>query len=157
TVTLIHHELASRHDLPDEYDVSGFSDTWGQLLKTGDPYYHPNLSRNSDDYSVDNEPIRLVYAGHPLFCQEDIRRILVLKLDHIGDFILAVLALQRLHRCFPTAELYLLAPRASGALTGMCGIQVKEVINFEFFNARSGLGELNLLDRDFMALQHQLS
>jgi O-antigen biosynthesis protein len=156
-VTLIHHELASRHDLPDEYDVGGFSDTWDQLLNTGDPYYHPNLSRNSNDYSLDNEPVRLIYAGHPLFSREDIRRILVLKLDHIGDFILAVPALQRLHRHFPEAELYLLAPPASGALTRLCAVEFKEVINFEFFNARSGLGELNLSDRDFMLLQRQLS
>ena len=94
-VTLIHHELASRHNFPDEYDVEAFWEKWGALLETGDPYYHPNLVRDRDDYSIDDEPVQLIYAGHPLFCREEIRRILVVKLDHLGDFIIGVPALKR--------------------------------------------------------------
>ena len=150
--TLIHHELASRHNLPDEYDVKAFWERWGRLLKTGDPYYHPNLLRNSEEYTCDEEPIRLIYAGYPLFRREDISRILVLKLDHIGDFITAVPAINRLHEHFPSAELYLLAPPASAALTRALVPVVKEVINFEYFHARSALGRLEVSQEDLSEL-----
>ena len=29
----------------------------GDLIAAGDPYYHPNLSREHDDYSINVEPI----------------------------------------------------------------------------------------------------
>ena len=31
-------------------------------------------------------PVETVFAGHPLFRHADIKRILVVKVDHIGDF-----------------------------------------------------------------------
>jgi GT2 family glycosyltransferase len=155
-VTLIHHELATRHDMPDEYDTQGFWEKWGPLLKAGDPYYHPNLSRRANDYSADEEPLQRLYAGHPLFRREEIQRILVSKLDHIGDFITAVPALKRLHGLFPEAELYLLAPPATAALAGLVP-DIKEVINFEFFHTRSALGERELSEEDLIALQCRLA
>ena len=154
--TLIHHELATRHDMRDEHDVEGFWQKWGLLLKAGDPYYHPNLARDRDDYSVDEESVQRHYAGHPLFYQEEIRRILVVKLDHIGDFIIAVPALKRLQAHFPEAELYLLAPAGSVALTDFV-TGIKEVISFEFFHPRSGLGERQLSQDDLYALQRRLA
>jgi ADP-heptose:LPS heptosyltransferase/GT2 family glycosyltransferase len=153
--TLIHHETATRHDMRDEYDVEGFREKWGPLLKAGDPYYHPNLALDREDYSVDEEAARLHYAGHPLFYQEEIRRILVVKLDHIGDFIIGVPALKRLQVHFPEADLYLLAPSGSALAEFVPGI--KEVINFEFFHPRSGLGELELHRRDLDSLQRRLA
>jgi ADP-heptose:LPS heptosyltransferase/GT2 family glycosyltransferase len=155
-VTLIHHESASRVDMPDEYDVDGFWEKWGKILKAGDPYYHPNLSRDSDNYAVDDEPVQLFYAGHPLFRGDDIRRILVLKLDHIGDFIASAPALQRLRSHFPNADLYLLAPPANGVLASLVP-GIKEVINFEFFFARSDLGQRELSEEDLVALKHRLA
>jgi O-antigen biosynthesis protein len=157
TATLIHHEGASRRDLRDEYDVNSFSETWGHLLNARDPYYHPNLSRDSDDYSVDKEPIQLIYAGHPLFRREDIRRVIVLKLDHIGDFILAVPALQRLQSYFPEADLYLLTQPESRALAETFVTSVKEVINFQLFHTRSGLGKLDSWEANFADLEPRLS
>jgi ADP-heptose:LPS heptosyltransferase/GT2 family glycosyltransferase len=156
TATLIHHELATRHDLRDEYDIEGFWEKWGPLLKAGDPYYHPNLALDRDDYSVDEESVQLHYAGHPLFYQEEIRRILVVKLDHIGDFIIGVPALKRLQVHFPEAELYLLAPPGSVALTEFVP-GIKEVIYFEFFHPRSGRGERQLSQDDLDSLQRRLA
>jgi ADP-heptose:LPS heptosyltransferase/GT2 family glycosyltransferase len=154
--TLIHHELASRHNLADEYDVAGFEKTWKPLLTAGDPYYHPNLTQDRDDFSFDDEPAELVYAGHPLFCREEIQRILILKLDHLGDFITSLPAMKRLHNYFPEADLYLLAPPGSGAFVEF-GPGIREVIKFEFFHSRSGLGELELSLENLTALQRQLA
>jgi GT2 family glycosyltransferase len=154
--TLIHHELASRRDLPDEYDAEKFERTWKLLLAAGDPYYHPNLAHDRDDFCIDDEPVELVYAGHPLFCTEEIRRILILKLDHLGDFITGLPAMKRLHNYFPQADLYLLAPPGSGTFAEF-GPRMKEVINFEFFHSRSGLGERELSQGDLRTLQYQLA
>ena len=153
---LIHHELATRHNLPDDYDVGAFWTRWGALLGAGDPYYHANLARDRDDYSIDDEPVRLVYAGHPLFCREEIRRILVVKLDHLGDFITVTPALRRLQSHFPEADLYLLASPGNAALTGFVP-GIKEVISFEFFHRRSGLGERELSQDDLSSLQDRLA
>jgi len=154
--TLIHHELATRHDMRDEYNIEGFWKKWGPLLNAGDPYYHPNLARDRDDYSVDEEAVQLHYAGHLLFYQKEIRRILVVKLDHIGDFIIGAAALKRLQARFPEADLYLLAPSGSAALTEFVP-GIKEVINFEFFHPRSGLGERQLSEDDLDSLQRRLA
>jgi ADP-heptose:LPS heptosyltransferase/GT2 family glycosyltransferase len=155
--TLIHHEMASRYEVPEEYDVDGFAARWDRLFQAGDPYYHPNLARNHDDYSVDVEPVQVLSAGHPLFRSEDVGRILVVKLDHLGDFITGVPALSRLHEHFPDAELYLLASPGNSALAKAFVPWIKEVIPFEFFYARSGLGQRRLTEADLQALQRRLA
>ena len=155
--TLIHHELASRRVLPEDYDETRFWERWGDLIAAGDPYYHPNLSREHDDYSINVEPVQLFHAGHPLFSNADIRRILAVKLDHIGDFITSVLALKRLKSQFPHADLYLLASPASCALARLVP-DLKEVFDFEFFFPRSELGrQRELTDEDLAALEHRLA
>jgi len=152
---LIHHETATRHDLPDEYDVDGFWTRWGDLIAAGDPYYHPNLSRGGDIYSVEQEPVQLSYAGHPLFSNDDIHRILIVKLDHIGDFITAVPAINRLQSYFPDAEIYLLAPPASAGLAGLVP-GIREVIPFEFFHPRSQFGQREVSEEDMEVLRRRL-
>jgi len=159
-VSLIYLESASRRTLSDAseaHDVDVFWERWGTLLAAGDPYYHPNLLHDRDDYGADKESAQLIYAGHPLFRREDIRRILAVKLDHIGDFITAVPALKRLHGHFPEAELYLLASPAIAALAKDFVPEVKEIIGFEFFHGRAELGQRELSDNDFAALSKRLA
>ena len=43
----------------------------------------------------------MICAGRPMFSKDEIERILVVKLDHIGDLITALPALRRLRRHFP--------------------------------------------------------
>jgi ADP-heptose:LPS heptosyltransferase/GT2 family glycosyltransferase len=154
--TLIHHELASRSALSDEFDNEAFERSWGNQLKAGDPFYHPSLTRYRDDYSLEAEPIELVYSGHPLFTVEEIRRILVVKLDHIGDFVIAIPALRRLSRHFPKARLTVLGPPSISSFEALLP-EIHEIINFEFFHTRSGLGQKELTREDFVALWHQLT
>ena len=54
-----------------------------------------------------------MFAGHPLFRRDEIKRILVVKLDHIGDFITALPAIRRLKQHFPTATIHVLAARGA--------------------------------------------
>jgi O-antigen biosynthesis protein len=152
---LIHHEMASRHEMGEDFDTASFTRRWGRKLQQGDPFYHPNLSRHNEDYSYDPEPLELVYSSHPLFDRAQIKNILAVKLDHIGDFVTAIPALQRLRQAFPQAQLHLLVAPGTAALANtMPGIA--GVIEFEFFFARSGLGQRTLTQDDYAALRQRL-
>ena len=153
---VIHHELASRAELKDVYDVSLFSQQWRAQYAEGDPFFSPRLTKIHDDYRPDPEPVRPIYAGHPLFKREDIKRILVVKLDHIGDMITALPAIRRLQQHFPGAKISLLASRASSAFAANepC---VADIIEFEFFHVRSGLGKKDLSAADWQDLRERLA
>jgi ADP-heptose:LPS heptosyltransferase/GT2 family glycosyltransferase len=154
--SLVHHELASREHLPDVFDTAVFTSRWKTLFAAGDPYFSPLLSRYSDDYRADEEPVRPVFAAHPLFEPDEIRRILVVKLDHIGDFVTALPAIRRLKAVFPLASVTVLAGRHARGFAKM-EPAIDALIEFDFFHARSQLGEKTLSKDDFLALRAQLA
>lgn len=154
--SLTHHELASRERLPDVFDTTHFNSRWKTLFAAGDPYFSPLLSRYSDDYRPDDEAVQTVFAAHPLFEAEEIRRILVVKLDHIGDFVTALPAIRRLKTLFPRATITVLAGRTARGFASM-EPAIDELVEFEFFHTRSQLGEKELLKEDFLALRAQLA
>ena len=153
--TLIHHELASRERLKDVFDLSQFNHHWKTRFAAGDPYFNANLSRQADDYRPDDEATERVHAGHPMFRTADIQRILVVKLDHIGDFVTALPAMRRLKQMFPHAHVSVLAGPASRAFATM-EPAIDEFIEFAFFHARSQLGERTLTPDDFAELEATL-
>jgi ADP-heptose:LPS heptosyltransferase/GT2 family glycosyltransferase len=154
--SLIHHELASRERLPDVFDTAHFNSRWKTLFAAGDPYFSPLLSRYSDDYRPDDEAVQTVFAAHPLFDAEEIRRILVVKLDHIGDFVTGLPAMRRLKTLFPHASITVLAGRHARGFASM-EPAIDELIEFDFFHARSQLGEKELTKDDFLELRAQLA
>jgi ADP-heptose:LPS heptosyltransferase len=91
-----------------------------------------------------------------LFSADEIRRILVVKLDHIGDFVTALPAIRRLKALFPHASITVLAGRVARAFATLepC---IDEFIEFDFFHARSQLGEKTLGSDDFAQLARQLA
>jgi O-antigen biosynthesis protein len=153
--TLIHYELASRANLRDVFDMTHFNAAWKTMFAAGDPYFNPRLSRHADDYRPDDEPVQWVVSGTPLFLAEEIQRILVVKLDHIGDFVTALPPIRRLKKLFPHARITVLAGPASRAFVALepC---IDEFIPFAFFHARSQLGERELTPEDFAELAEQL-
>ena len=134
--TLTHHELASRAALQDSYDEQRFAGAWRTTFLRGDPYRNPHLEARADDYAADSEPAILLHAGRRGPLAETVRRILVLKLDHIGDFLTALPALRSLRRHFPAARIDLLAPSATAQLAS-AEPAIAETIVFDFFHARS--------------------
>jgi ADP-heptose:LPS heptosyltransferase/GT2 family glycosyltransferase len=153
--SLIHHELASRARMRDVFDLTHFNAAWKSLFAAGDPYFNPRLSRHADDYRPDDEPVQWVTPGSPLFHVEEIERILVVKLDHIGDFVTALQPIRRLKEIFPKAIITVLAGHASRAFATV-EAAISEFIAFDFFHARSQLGERHLESEDFIALEKQL-
>jgi ADP-heptose:LPS heptosyltransferase/GT2 family glycosyltransferase len=154
--TLIHHEMASRGELPDRFDTGRFERRWTRLFADGDPFFSPNLARGTDDFVPEEEPAELVCSGHPLFARDDIRRVLAMKLDHIGDFFTAVPALRRLRGLFPRARITLLgSPGLRGFAVAIDAVD--DFIGFEFFHARSGLGQKALEGNELDALTARLA
>ncbi|HEY0184231.1 MAG TPA: glycosyltransferase family 9 protein [Rhodopila sp.] len=152
---LTHFELASRANMKDVFDLTHFNAAWKTTFAAGDPYFSPRLSRHADDYRPDDEPVQWVVSGAPLFHPEDIQRILVVKLDHIGDFVTALPPIRRLKKLFPAARITVLAGPASRAFVALESC-IDEFIPFAFFHARSQLGERQLSQEDFTALAEQL-
>ncbi|HVB15513.1 MAG TPA: glycosyltransferase family 9 protein [Stellaceae bacterium] len=153
---LIHHEAVSRAALDDEYDVASFDAAWRGLFLAGDPYFNPHLAKTQDGMAIDLEPTRLLVTGRPLLQRDDLRRILVVKLDHIGDCIIAFPAVRRLKQHFPDASISVLTSRASQAVWAL-EPSVDETIEFDFFHARSAEGELERSEADWQNLRQRLA
>ena len=155
-VSLVHHEMVSRAGLADSHDANTFARDWGDLFARGDPFFSPHFSPDADDHLPDAEPVRCFTAGHPLIAREKIRRILAVKVDHIGDFITALPAFARIKRRFPGAELTVLAARASLALAPL-EPAIDAMIEFNFYHARSEKGRRAVGRRALAALRHRLA
>jgi len=153
---LIHHELASRTELADSYDAAAFDIKWRNIFGAGDPFFHPSLSRKRDDYSFEWEPMELVCAGHPVLSRESILRILIVKLDHIGDCVTALPAIRRLQHHFPQAKISVLTGRASKAVWAL-EPAIGEIIEFDFFHARSAAGLVERTENDWHELRERLA
>jgi ADP-heptose:LPS heptosyltransferase/GT2 family glycosyltransferase len=152
---LIHHELASRSRLKEHYDEGLFKSRWQRTIVQGDPYFNPNLSLDHDQVEVEREPVEEIHAAQPLFAAESVRRILVVKLDHIGDAITALPAVRRLKRLFPSARLTVLAGRGTRPIWSSESC-VDETLEFDFFHVRSGRGTVEVDEAHMRMLENQL-
>jgi ADP-heptose:LPS heptosyltransferase/GT2 family glycosyltransferase len=154
--TLIHHELASRAALEDSYDEARFLGAWRERFLKGDPFRNPRLGLDADHYAADPEPTVELHVGRRGPAIGDIRRILAVKLDHIGDLLTALPALRLLAKRFPAAKIDLLAPAASAELARHESV-IAETLVFDFFHARSGEGQKGLGEMAFQALRERLA
>ena len=153
---LMHHELASRAAIEDSFDVARFTGDWRLDMLRGDPFHSRRLMAEADHTAPEPEPILPVHAGPVGPAAASIKRILAVKLDHIGDYLTAIPALRDLKRAFPHASLTLLAPPATSALARgeAC---IDNVIEFALFHARSGDGQRGVTADEFAALQARLA
>lgn len=154
--TLIHHGDSPRSTVIGDCDAGAFAGQWRTVFHDGDPYYHRCFSRETDRLAPEAEPLRLICPAAPLLTRETIRSILVVKLDHIGDGITAFPAIRRLKQQFPDARLCLLAGRWTRPIWGFAGV-IDEVIEFDFFHARSSLGLREVGLAEFAALHERLA
>lgn len=152
---LVHHELVSRAMLKDDHDSTHFEQRWDGVFAKGDPFFHPELDHHSDAWEPEAEPVRVAVGGGPLYRADSIKKILAVKVDHIGDFITAFPAFRKLKAEFPNASLHVLAAPASRALGGL-EPAIDEIIPFAFFHARSSLGQNQLDPEALTALRKQL-
>jgi O-antigen biosynthesis protein len=152
---LIHHEAVSRAALEDDYDVAAFDSQWRGVFLAGDPFFSPHLAKWHDDFTIDDEPTRTSVIGAPVLSREAIRNILVVKLDHIGDCVIAFPAVRRLKEHFPQARISVLTSRASKPVWAF-EPAVDQLIEFDFFHPRSALGQLDRSEEEWLDLADQL-
>jgi ADP-heptose:LPS heptosyltransferase/GT2 family glycosyltransferase len=152
---LIHHELASRAELAEKYEATSFENKWRSVYVTGDPFFHPRLAKDRDDYSVEWEPVASHCAARPVLKHGTVHRILIVKLDHIGDCVIAFPAIRRLKHHFPDAKLVALSGRSSRAVWAL-EPAIEEVIEFDFFHARSSLGKIERTEEELCQLRERL-
>jgi lipopolysaccharide heptosyltransferase II len=154
---LFHHELATRGKRKGEHNVIGdhepFIGRWGHVLEKGDPCYNPNLTLDSDIFSLNLRPVLIEhyepylasnsgiqYQNNISIDREEIKKILVIKLDHIGDIILSLPALKMLRNNFPNAHITMLVGRwIENLVRKVSGID--DVIAFDFFFEDSERGK----------------
>src|SRR5260370_11165458 len=97
--------MISRAALDDEYDTAVFESRWRHVFVAGDPFFHPHLSKQHDDFAIEHEPTQLSVTGGPMLPPESIQRILVVKLDPIGDCIIALPPGRRPKQHFPKSPI----------------------------------------------------
>jgi ADP-heptose:LPS heptosyltransferase/GT2 family glycosyltransferase len=153
--TLLHHELASRAGIEDIFDTARFDSAWRQRFLLGDPYHAPNLLPDTDHFAPEPEQVVHIHVGPAGPAHESIKKILAVKLDHIGDFLTAIPALRALKARFPQARLHLLAPPATTALAARESC-IDETMEFTFFHAVSGRGQLGVTDDILESLSARL-
>ena len=155
-VSLIHHEMVSRAELGDAYNSVRFEREWGHLFRRGDPFFSRRLSPHYDDYVPEPEPAQVFTTGHPVMARDQVRHVLAVKLDHIGDFVTAFPAFRRIKQHFPHARLTVLAAAASQQLASL-EPAIDALIAFDFFHARSESGLRPMDAKRLAKLQAQLA
>ena len=123
-------------DAPQEGAAEAYRARRGADHERGDRFFSPNLSPHPGGFRVDDAPRTLVFAPCPLIDPAAVRRVLAVKLDHLGDVLLALPAVRRLRGLFPRAELTLLVgPWARPAAEAEPGVD--RVLTYEYFRAAS--------------------
>lgn len=140
---------------PSASDRERFTSKWLETLGLGDRYVNPNLMREQPTFVIEREPFETVHAGTPLFDPDSIRRILIIKLDHIGDSMTALPAVRRIQHHFLQATLTVLCASASAPLWA-AERTVSEVMEFNLYRSRSELGKNEIETEEFQALIRSL-
>ncbi len=131
---------------PDEPPV-GESEVVLVLEKIAPPDWRPRLAveppaprplRAAPDYAFEPSRTRVEVAGLP-----DVRRVLLLKLDHLGDFIMGLGALERARRIFRDAEITLVVGSWNLEMARDLGL-ADRIVAFDVFPRNSSEEEVDV-------------
>jgi ADP-heptose:LPS heptosyltransferase/GT2 family glycosyltransferase len=154
--TLTQHEQASRAQFKAAGDSGRFDRNWRIRFAEGDPYFSPSLSRQFTDYRPNNEAVRAVVSGHPLFRVDDVRRILAVKVDAVGDFVASLPAIRRLKAHFPQARITVLANPAARRFAAL-DPAIEDSIDFDFAHGSPATGRRETDPEQLAALSARLA
>jgi lipopolysaccharide heptosyltransferase II len=165
---LYHRELATREKINFKDDTSFFWNRWQHLLEKGDPYYNSSLTLDSDDFSLNPRPViiehhepylpsgfKVRYHKNSVVDPESIRRILAVKLDHIGDVILSLPAIKMLQTRFPKAHITMLIGKWAKPIVEKFS-QIDDILTFDFFFEESEKGKRKLTTKEMKHLGNML-
>src|SRR5262249_10305153 len=131
-------------------DAAGEADLLGRILKRGHHVGHVRTVLYSRKLPRAQEPqgpsvsdsryqppiVRHAFAPYPMLDRGQVRRILAIRLYHLGDLLLTLPAISRLQELFPQAEITLLVGSWARALAESHPC-VKQVLTYDYFNASS--------------------
>lgn len=163
--TLYHKELTTRGPHNVSENVLYFWNNWQDVLERGDSYYNPNLTLDSDNFSLNLRPVLIEHNEPYLLPRDDIKyhkvstidsravhKILVVKLDHIGDVILSLPVVRMLREKFPKSHITMLIGSWSAPIVQKVS-EIDDFITFDFFHERSEKGKRKLNDEERRYLQ----
>jgi len=116
-VKIIHFERASRNGLDEQPSWKRFWEINNDELQKQDVYFNPYLNSYLNNYSEDPSPTVFRHIGSPSISSAGINKIIIVKLDHIGDVVLSLPAIRKARKLFPDAQIDVLCgPWAKGLL-----------------------------------------
>jgi ADP-heptose:LPS heptosyltransferase len=118
--------------------------------------HRPGVAEPRADEAIDEEPTLLTHAPCPLIERETIEKILVIKLDHLGDVLLTLPAIRRLRDLFPEAEITALVGSWAKSLLERepC---IERVLTYDLYYASSSRPPRVLMAQDRHAVWELLS
>jgi lipopolysaccharide heptosyltransferase II len=96
---------------------------------------------------MSDHPLLTYYSPRPALEPEDIKKILVVKLDHLGDVILSLTAIRRLRQLFPNSEITALVGNWAKSLVEDDS-SVDRVLTYDFFRADSSVPPKPLTEKE---------
>ena len=153
---LVHHELASRSGLDDRYDAAAFEREWRSLFAAGDPYLPSApvegtrrlFHRLGTDRSALRRPSAHRSPGDPPDPGREAGPYRGLRDGAAGD--------PAPETPFPAARIAVLTGRSSKAVWAL-EPAIDELIEFDFFHARSSAGLMERSAADWQALEERLA
>jgi len=136
---LIHHEKNSRAELTESEMEPIYWERWRLAHGAGDQYWHADIERETGIYKVDPEPVEAVWSVGIADVRSNVRRILILRLDHVGDFVLTLPAFRQLRSVFPDAMIEIVTGAWNRELAQRANLFDK-IHAFNLYAARSGDG-----------------
>nr|WP_246463290.1 glycosyltransferase family 9 protein [Nitrospirillum iridis] len=136
---LIHHEKTSRAELAEKEMEPLYWARWQTRHAAGDTYRHPDLDQESGVYRMNPEPVEPIWRAGIVGQRSEVRRVLLLRLDHVGDFVLTLPAFRHLRAVFPKAIIEVVVGSWNQELASQTGLF--DIVHvFNLYAARSGDG-----------------
>lgn len=145
-VKITHFEKASRGNVDEGSHDRLLWDIWREEITKKDIFFNPYLDSYQSDYSIDNAPTISRLFGTPSISSVNVRKVIIVKLDHIGDVVLSLPSIRKIRKVFPNAQVDVLCGSwAKGLLEQQP--EIDNVHTFNFFQEKSG-GGLRTSERD---------
>jgi ADP-heptose:LPS heptosyltransferase/GT2 family glycosyltransferase len=143
-VNLIHFEKTSRLCLAENPREFVYDNKFGINHIIGDRFIHPNKVFRNGLFKSSSEVNKKIWSTRILATSNQIKKLLILRLDHIGDFALSVPAFKRMREHFSRAEteITLVCGEWNRELAESLGIFDK-ILTLNYYNEKSGDGRSN--------------
>jgi len=101
-------------------------------------FSNPYLKFDGTGFIEDPSPTLCRQAGSPTLCPAGLKKVIILKLDHIGDVVLSLPAIRKIRQILPEARIDVLCATWSRELLARQP-EIDNVFTYDCFNVQSGL------------------